>query len=103
MIEAVDVHSAIGNSGGYIGLFLGNITLRCTIYFGQHFKYNFWLENTVLNIIYTGYAVLQLPDLFTYFHRLLSKWVATAALRNEALRKSKSMDPLELIEAHDVV
>ena len=25
MVKAVDIHSAIGNSGGYIGLFLGNI------------------------------------------------------------------------------
>ena len=24
MVKAVDIHSAIGNSGGYIGLFLGN-------------------------------------------------------------------------------
>ena len=24
MVQAVDIHSAIGNSGGYIGLFLGN-------------------------------------------------------------------------------
>ena len=26
MVRAVDIHSAIGNSGGYIGLFLGNET-----------------------------------------------------------------------------
>ena len=27
MVKAVDIHSAIGNSGGYIGLFLGNMVL----------------------------------------------------------------------------
>ena len=26
MVQAVDIHSAIGNVGGYIGLFLGNVT-----------------------------------------------------------------------------
>ena len=26
MVQAVDIHSAIGNSGGYIGLFLGIIS-----------------------------------------------------------------------------
>ena len=27
MVKAVDIHSAIGNSGGYIGLFLGNFSI----------------------------------------------------------------------------
>ena len=26
MVKAVDIHTAIGNAGGYIGIFLGNMT-----------------------------------------------------------------------------
>ena len=30
MVKAVDIHSAIGNSGGYIGLFLGTFSILNT-------------------------------------------------------------------------
>ena len=27
MVKAVDIHAAVGNAGGYIGILLGNMTL----------------------------------------------------------------------------
>ena len=69
MVKAVDIHSAIGNSGGYIGLFLGNVFLL----FGRFdnvLKYQLDFE-TNKNIFHIGYAFLQLPDFFVYLHGLI--------------------------------
>ena len=36
MVQEIDIHSAIGNSGGYIGLFLGNIILSLINHSDHH-------------------------------------------------------------------
>ena len=38
MVRAVDIQTAIGNAGGYIGLLLGNVTINFLRSFGCSFK-----------------------------------------------------------------
>ena len=41
MIKEIDIQTAIGNSGGYIGLLLGNIIFNFTNLFDYHLKHEF--------------------------------------------------------------
>ena len=59
MVRAIDIHSAIGNSGGYIGLFLGNITLSFT-YVSDH-NFNHIKNKSYLS--HSHYLFLLLQDM----------------------------------------
>ena len=81
MVKAVDIHSAIGNSGGYIGLFLGNVTFSIIEIYNLCFEYQANSSNILYNITRIGCAILQLPDLVIYLRQLLDKWIGGTTMK----------------------
>ena len=38
MVKAVDIQTAIGNAGGYIGILLGNVNFELCDFYGRYLK-----------------------------------------------------------------
>ena len=84
--QAVDVHTLIGNIGGYIGLFMGNSNF---VYYGNEekqrcssfgFQSNFFAKLAHFNIvifwclIILGYAIMQLPEMTISLWKFIKNW-----------------------------
>ena len=73
--KEVDIHSLIGNIGGYLGLFLGNLksiifninTKRLFVIFKRSFNKNH------INLSFLGCTLVQIPDLVFAIHNAFAK------------------------------
>ena len=72
MVKAVNFQTVIGNSGGYVGLFLGKIISNTNIMDSLLKKL---LHQHYLILYLSGFALLQLPDYIGRLHVKSNEWL----------------------------
>ena len=79
MVQAVDIQTAIGNAGGYIGLFLGKSRFYLSSLINHLFR--IFSINIMIFIFLVGYTFLQLADFLEYLRGVWCRWITAIVVR----------------------